>query len=114
VVEKPGSEFVPLDIQVQNENGVVVVKWGDGHTSTVPMRRLRGFCPCAMCQGHDVGKLKWQENKVKSIFDVELVGRYAVNFKFGDGHNTGIFRWDVLRKLDPEEEARWGPPEEQR
>jgi DUF971 family protein len=114
LVQKPPSEFVPLDVQVKNENGVVVVKWGDGHTSTLPMRRLRGYCPCALCQGHESGKLKWQENKVTGIFDVELVGRYAVTFKFADGHNTGIFRWDTLRKLDPDEESRWGPPEDAR
>ena len=41
----------------------------------------------------------------------QLVGRYAVNFKFGDAHNTGIFRWEMLRRLDPLEEEQWGPPE---
>ena len=106
-----GKQVVPLDVQVQNENARVVVKWGDGHTSMYPVSRLRGYCPCALCQGHDVGGLKKIDNKVNAIFDVELVGRYAINFKFADAHNTGIFRWDMLRKLDPSEESQWGPPE---
>lgn len=106
-----GKQIVPLDVQVQNENARVVVKWGDGHTSMYPVSRLRGYCPCALCQGHDVGGLKWIENKVSAIFDVELVGRYAVNFKFADAHNTGIFRWEMLRRLDPAEEEKWGKPE---
>jgi DUF971 family protein len=106
-----GKEILPVDIQVQNENNRVVVKWGDGHKSVYPISRLRGYCPCALCQGHDVGGLKYIDNKVTAIFDAELVGRYAVNFKFGDAHNTGIFRWEMLRRLDPEEEERWGPPE---
>jgi DUF971 family protein len=106
-----GKQIVPLDVQVQNENARVVVKWGDGHTSMYPVSRLRGYCPCALCQGHDVGGLKWIENKVNAIFDVELVGRYAVNFKFADAHNTGIFRWEMLRRLDPSEEDKWGAPE---
>jgi DUF971 family protein len=107
----PGREFVPLDVAVQNEKSVVVVKWADGHTSTIPIKRLRGFCPCAVCQGHEVSVLKYVDNKVAAIFDAEAVGRYAINFKFGDAHDTGIFRWDMLRKLDPAEEERWGPPE---
>ena len=106
-----GKQIVPLDVQVQNENARVVVKWGDGHTSMYPVSRLRGYCPCALCQGHDVGGLKKIENKVTAIFDVELVGRYAINFKFADAHNTGIFRWEMLRRLDPAEEDQWGPPE---
>jgi DUF971 family protein len=106
-----GKEIVPLDVSVQNENARVVVKWGDGHTSVYPVKRLRGYCPCALCQGHDVGGLKFIENNVSAIFDVELVGRYAINFKFADAHNTGIFRWEMLRRLDPDEGERWGPPE---
>jgi DUF971 family protein len=106
-----GKEIIPVDIQVQNENNRVVVKWGDGHKSVYPISRLRGYCPCALCQGHDVGGLKYIDNKVTAIFDAELVGRYAVNFKFADAHNTGIFRWEMLRRLDQTEEERWGPPE---
>jgi DUF971 family protein len=105
------KEFVARDVKVQNDKGSVVVLWQDGHTSTIPIQRLRGYCPCALCQGHDVGPLKFIQNTCKAIFDAEAVGRYAINFKFADAHNTGIFRWDVLRRLDPAEEARWGPPE---
>ena len=111
-MQPTGKQIVPLDIQVQNENGCVVVKWGDGHTSTYPVSRLRSYCPCAMCQGHDMGGLKKTENKVTAIFTAELVGRYAINFKFADAHSTGIFRWDMLRRLDPTEEDEWGSPED--
>lgn len=110
-MQPTAPQIVPLDVQVQNESARVVVKWSDGHTSTYPVSRLRSYCPCALCQGHEVGGLKKIENKVSAIFDVELVGRYAINFKFADAHNTGIFRWEMLRKLDPAEEDQWGPPE---
>ena len=106
-----GKQIVPLDVKVDNDNARVVVKWGDGHTSVYPISRLRGYCPCALCQGHEVGGLKLIDNKVSAIFDVELVGRYAINFKFADAHSTGIFRWEMLRRLDPAEEPTWGPPE---
>jgi DUF971 family protein len=104
--------FVPKDIQVQNEKSQVVVLWADGHQSFIPMKRLRGYCPCAVCQGHDAGRLRYIDNKVAAIFDAQPVGRYAIHFKFSDAHDTGIYRWDMLRKLDPAEESRWGPPED--
>lgn len=106
-----GKEIVAEDVKVQNENQCVVVAWADGHTSTIPIRRLRGYCPCAVCQGHDSSALRYVDNHAVAIFDAELVGRYAIHFKFGDAHDTGIYRWDVLRRLDPAEEARWGKPE---
>jgi DUF971 family protein len=105
------KEFEAKDIKVENETGAVVVTWGDGHVSRIPITRLRGYCPCAVCQGHDATGIKFIANSCKAIFDADLVGRYAIHFKFADAHDTGIFRWDTLRKLDPVEEARWGPPE---
>jgi DUF971 family protein len=110
--EPTGKQIVALDIKVENENKRVVVAWADGHTSVYPISRLRGYCPCAVCQGHDVGGLKFIDNAAVAIFDAQLVGRYAVHFKFADAHDTGIFRWDFLRKLDPSEAERWGAPEQ--
>jgi DUF971 family protein len=109
--EPSGKQIVARDIKIENENKRVLVQWADGHTSVYPISRLRGYCPCAECQGHGVGGLRYIDNGAAAIFAAELVGRYAINFKFGDAHDTGIFRWDMLRKLDPEEQERWGPPE---
>ncbi len=106
-----GKQCVPVDVQVHNETQRVDVRWADGHTSSYSISRLRGYCPCAECRGHSGGGLPWLDNKVSAVFDVVLVGRYAVNFKFGDGHATGLFRWDLLRRLDATEEALWGRPE---
>ena len=54
----------------------------------------------------------WQDNKVAQILDAKLVGQYAIHFQFSDGHHTGLFRFEHLRKLDPQEETRWGKPED--
>lgn len=107
-----GKQVVCKDVQIKNELGVVDIVWADGHTSSIPVTRLRGYCPCAVCQGHGSGAIKWINNSCKAIFDAELVGRYAIHFKFADAHDTGIFRWDSLRKLDPAEAEQWGPPEQ--
>lgn len=105
------KEFEPKDIHIDNDDHVVVAEWADGHTSRVPVTRLRGYCPCAECQGHG-GEIKWIDNHAEGITEAEPVGRYAIRFTFDDQHATGIFRWSHLRKLDPVEEKRWGNPEE--
>lgn len=104
------KSFQAKDIQVENNEGKVFILWGDGHRSDMPITRLRGYCPCAECQGHG-GDFQYIQNNCQGISKVELVGRYAVLFYFGDGHSTGIFRWENLRKLDPAETEKWGDPE---
>lgn len=110
-VDPTDRAFVAEDVQVQNENQKVIIRWADGHASDLPITRLRGYCPCAECQGHG-GEIKWIDNSTNGITGAEPVGRYALLFTFVDGHNTGIYRWETLRMLDPSEEDRWGPPEE--
>jgi DUF971 family protein len=105
------SEFTAKDIHIDNDARLVIVKWGDGHESRIPIKRIRGFCPCAECQGHG-GAIRFIENDVAGITGAEPVGRYAIMFAFSDGHSLGIFRWEALRKLDPVEEPRWGDPRE--
>lgn len=103
--------FTCTDIHVDNDSHMLFAQWADGHQSKIPITRLRGYCPCADCQGHG-GLVRWIDNRCGSILGAELVGRYAVNLAFGDGHRTGIFRWETIRKLDPAEEGRWGRPED--
>lgn len=104
------TTFQATDISVDNDRSVVRVTWRDGHVTTLPMERLRGWCPCAECQGHG-GALHYVENKANGVTGAEPVGRYAILFRFNDGHATGIYRFEHLRMLDPDEEARWGSPE---
>ena len=103
--------FTPVDINVQNEAHQIHILWADGKDSHIPIQRVRGYCPCAECQGHGT-HVVWQENRVSQILDTKLVGQYAIHFQFSDGHHTGLFRFEHLRKLDPKEEVRWGKPEE--
>ena len=104
------NEFIALDVQVNNSKHHVAIEWEDGRKSKIPISRLRGYCPCATCQNHKAN-ITWIDNHTVKIHEATLVGHYALNFHFGDGHKTGIFRWERLRKLDPGEESRWGAPE---
>jgi DUF971 family protein len=40
-------------------------------------------------------------DELKAV-DAELVGNYAIRIKFSDGHETGIFTWHYLRRIDPD------------
>lgn len=105
------KEFQAQKINIDNDLSQVNINWGDNHQSFLPITRLRGYCPCAACQGYSSPK-RFIKNRTHGIDKIEMVGRYAICFHFSDGHRTGIFRWEQLRKLDPLEEERWGLPED--
>ena len=92
------------------------VEWKDGHVSWYPYTYLRQMCPCAECaivrhKGRDVHSLfaPQGDGDVTLIevsddiqpLDVQLVGRYALQFSWDDGHNTGIYPFEVLRETCP-------------
>jgi DUF971 family protein len=80
--------------------GALRILWSDGHVGEYATRRLRGFCPCAVCQGHGAAALVFHEPPGEVGIDgIDVVGRYALCFRFDDGHATGIFRFDLLRAL---------------
>jgi DUF971 family protein len=72
--------------------------WDDDHISTYPFPYLRGWCPCAGCQGHDGGR---QFIKVENpqLDTIKPVGNYALNLGWSDGHDTGIYSFEYLRTL---------------
>lgn len=99
-----GNKFLACDIRIKNELRHVEIDWADGHKSVLPIERLRGYCPCAECQGHQ-NPIRYHENRTKAINSASTVGRYAIQFQFADGHSTGIFRYEWLRELDSESYA---------
>jgi DUF971 family protein len=63
---------------------------------------LRKNCPCAACVSEDTGERVLDERKIPLDIDIESaqeVGRYAMGISFTDGHNTGIYRYELLRNL---------------
>jgi DUF971 family protein len=94
----------PLDIQqIGNE---LAIKWSDCGESFVPLETLRRACPCAGCKGEvDIlGNLYKNPEKPFAPNSFELVkissvGGYAIQPVWADGHNSGIFSFDYLRRL---------------
>lgn len=86
-------------------NGEVAVAWQDGVESYLGLEDLRRACPCAGCQGEpDVTGLVVRPpvmygSKSFELTKMEVVGGYAVSFGWADGHSTGIYSFEYLRKL---------------
>lgn len=77
------------------------------------MRTLRDNCPCAGCKGESVLFAHYTPPEPDTsapgryILDAaETVGSYAIQFRWGDGHNQGLYTWDYLRSLCECEDCR--------
>lgn len=83
----------------------LALAWDDGGETYLNFEQLRRACPCAACQGEpDVtGKVLVPKviltNKSFELRRHQVVGGYAVQFFWADGHNTGIYSFDFLRRL---------------
>jgi len=93
---------VPVEINHMRAARTVRITWDDGHIGDYPLEHLRGYCPCALCQGHDaaLGK-KFVAVPGAKLSEILAVGNYAVEFRWEDGHSTGIYTFDYLRSLCP-------------
>ena len=88
----------PVEVSGDKERGVVRIRWTDGVVIDYSMSGLRGWCPCAQCQGHG-GQRNFVRVDNPELAGVEGVGRYAVRLIWSDGHGTGIYPYAYLREL---------------
>jgi DUF971 family protein len=100
---------MPLDLRrstptkVKKINpGELMILWADGHESHFPAPVLRRECPCASCRDEMTGARLILPIHVPDELEfrrIELVGQYALQFEWTDGHRTGIFSFEYLREL---------------
>lgn len=101
----------PKDIKIEKSKGLLTIEWDDGHVSEYPLPGLRAACPCASCQGgHDnmggpgspeLLEIPLTPSQGTKLESAEIVGNYALQLNWQDGHRWGIYRWDYLRELCP-------------
>jgi DUF971 family protein len=94
---------MPVEVGRANQHDVKVV-WQDGHVSVYPARELRLACPCAGCVDEITGHARIIASTIAETVRpvaIEPVGRYAISITWSDGHNTGIYSYERLRKLCP-------------
>ena len=90
----------PLQVHRLRDKGVVRIQWSEEHIGEYPFSYLRGWCPCAACQGHG-GEKRFVHAGDSNLEKIELVGNYALQLKWGDGHETGIYTFQYLRGMCP-------------
>ncbi len=102
------EEVVPVGLQIVEETKLEI-SWSDDRVQQIPLHQLRKACPCATCrekQKADAEKpkgllpvLTMAEAAPLRIVRMRPVGNYAYNVAFSDGHDSGIFTFELLRSL---------------
>ena len=96
----------PTRIHGDRAAGTLLVEWADGHRTTYEAIPLRWMCPCAFCRG-EAGMPGWLDSKPiltaeqTRLIGLALVGRYAVQPTWADGHATGFYEFTTLRAQCP-------------
>lgn len=99
--ERRGAAIEPREIK-QESDELLRITWGDGHVCKYGAPQLRRACPCAQCVNEWTGQRVLKPDLVPEdlvINEFDLVGRYALNFRWSDGHETGIYSFRYLREL---------------
>ena len=109
----PADAVTPLKVRVDKSGGTgVEIDWKDGHKSAWTFRWLRDACPCATCHeereaaGRKPGEAKPKAQTLLAMYEepprpveVTPAGKYALKFKWNDGHEAGIYSWEYLRRV---------------
>lgn len=98
----------PEEITVHSQSRVLEVCFSDGARFRIPFELMRVYSPSAEVQGHGPGQETLQTGKRHVDLEaLDPVGNYAVQPRFSDGHDTGIFSWDYLYVLGSQQERLW-------
>lgn len=86
----------------QESDSELKITWADEKVCAYDAARLRRACPCAQCVNEWTGERTLKPEAISDeirINDISIVGRYALNFRWSDGHETGIYSFQFLRDL---------------
>ncbi|MGD9645054.1 MAG: DUF971 domain-containing protein [Pirellulales bacterium] len=92
----------------RTDDGRLLIEWSDGQRRTYGYRELRDACPCATCREKRQAPpqpaglltvLSPAETRPLAIAGMKPVGNYAYSIEFSDGHDSGIYTFELLRSL---------------
>ena len=87
----------PEEIRLSKSKDSLFVKFDNGYETTLAAELLRVESPSAEVQGHGAGQKTTPAGKANvTISALEPVGNYAIRISFSDGHDTGLFSWNIL------------------
>ena len=98
----------PTALTVHQASRVLEVAFDDGRSFRIPFELMRVYSPSAEVQGHGPGQEVLQTGKRDvTVTDIVPVGHYAVQPRFSDGHDSGIFTWEYLYRLGADQAGFW-------
>lgn len=92
-------------VNIQSIGAELAIAWNDGEESFLPLEPMRRACPCAACGGEPDVLGQVQRPRVSYLpasFELRgwaVVGGYALQPAWADGHGTGLYSFDYLRRL---------------
>ena len=99
---------IPTELRLHQKSRELEVSFADGKRFRLSYEFLRVFSPSAEVRGHGPGQETLQTGKREvTITQLEPVGNYGVKPTFSDGHDSGIYSWDVLHDLGEHQEELW-------
>ena len=104
----PQTSIRPSAIRLHRQSRVLELCYPDGRRFELPCEFLRVHSPSAEVQGHGAGQEVLQVGKKGvNITRIDPVGSYAIRLHFDDGHDTGLYSWDLLHDLGNRQEILW-------
>ncbi len=99
---------LPTEITLHQASRALEISFADGKSFRLPCEFLRVHSPSAEVRGHGPGQETLQTGKKDvTISAIEPVGQYAIQLRFSDGHDTGIYSWDLLYDYGVQQESMW-------
>ena len=101
-------QSTPTEIKLHKVSAILELQFDDGSIFELPSEYLRVYTQSAEAVGHGPGQETLQTGKENvTITDIRPVGNYAIALTFSDGHNSGIYSWDLLYKLGADFPLLW-------
>jgi len=99
---------VPSEIKLHQKSRRLEINYPSGESFTLDFEYLRVFTPSAEARGHGPGQETLQTGKRDVILErLEPVGTYALRLVFSDGHDSGLYSWDLLYNLGKHHDELW-------
>jgi DUF971 family protein len=106
--QKLSDQPSPTAITLHQASRQLEIGFDDGACFKLPFELLRVYSPSAEVQGHGPGQEVLQTGKREvQILDLDSVGHYALQPKFSDGHESGIYSWGYLYELGAKQADYW-------
>jgi DUF971 family protein len=103
----------PVSLTLHQASRLLEIAFDDGAAFRIPFELMRVYSPSAEVMGHGPGQETLQTGKRNvGIVEITPVGHYAVQPRFSDGHDTGIFSWDYLYRMGRDQAELWQRYEE--